>query len=221
VRLELPGLRAHAGPDLRHGGQDQRSLWNERLPWPARRVHRPHPRAGARELYNAAVRLRGGFLKFGQFVSARRTCCPTPTSANFSKLQDRVRPRPRGRPEGDRGRPVPSPNTSSSSTPLASAASLRKCITPRSTTALGRGQGAVPEGRGDVPREAKTRRILVSSSLRARIDLPTISRSSSARFSELTTRMKPRTSSGSAPTSPTATVEVPRFPLLAVRVGCS
>ena len=33
-------------------------------------IERAHV-AGARDIYRTAVRLRGGFLKFGQFVSAR------------------------------------------------------------------------------------------------------------------------------------------------------
>src|SRR5206468_3268139 len=49
---------------------------------------------GARELYDVAVRLRGGFLKFGQFVSARPDLLPEPYVRELSKLQDRVPPAP-------------------------------------------------------------------------------------------------------------------------------
>src|SRR5689334_1266848 len=50
--------------------------------------------AGARDLYGAAVRLRGGFLKFGQFVSARPDLLPDAYVRELSKLQDRVPPAP-------------------------------------------------------------------------------------------------------------------------------
>ena len=50
--------------------------------------------AGARDLYRTAVRLRGGFLKFGQFVSARPDLLPEPYIRQLSKLQDRVPPAP-------------------------------------------------------------------------------------------------------------------------------
>ena len=50
--------------------------------------------AGARDLYDAAVRLRGGFLKFGQFVSARPDLLPDAYVRELSKLQDRVPPAP-------------------------------------------------------------------------------------------------------------------------------
>ncbi|MEY2432063.1 MAG: ubiquinone biosynthesis protein [Acidimicrobiaceae bacterium] len=66
-----------------------------RLPWPRTTgpIDRVHE-AGARELYNAAVRLRGGFLKFGQFVSARPDLLPDAYVRELSKLQDRVPPAP-------------------------------------------------------------------------------------------------------------------------------
>ena len=54
------------------------------------RIHQ----AGARDLYDAAVRLRGGFLKFGQFVSARPDLLPDAYVRELSKLQDRVPPAP-------------------------------------------------------------------------------------------------------------------------------
>ncbi len=53
---------------------------------PIERVHE----AGARDLYATAVKLRGGFLKFGQFVSARPDLLPEAYVRELSKLQDRV-----------------------------------------------------------------------------------------------------------------------------------
>ena len=50
--------------------------------------------AGAHDLYRTAVRLRGGFLKFGQFVSARPDLLPAAYVEELSKLQDRVPPAP-------------------------------------------------------------------------------------------------------------------------------
>lgn len=50
--------------------------------------------AGARDLYHTAIRLRGGFLKFGQFVSARPDLLPEAYVRELSKLQDRVPPAP-------------------------------------------------------------------------------------------------------------------------------
>jgi ubiquinone biosynthesis protein len=66
-----------------------------RLPWPPSKgsIEQVHE-AGAKELYRAAVRLRGGFLKFGQFVSARPDLLPEPYVRELSKLQDRVPPAP-------------------------------------------------------------------------------------------------------------------------------
>ena len=49
---------------------------------------------GARALYETAVHLRGGFLKLGQFVSARPDLLPEPYVTELSKLQDRVPPAP-------------------------------------------------------------------------------------------------------------------------------
>ncbi|MDQ1688454.1 MAG: ubiquinone biosynthesis protein [Frankiaceae bacterium] len=51
-------------------------------------------RRGARDLYRAAVHLRGGFLKLGQFVSARPDLLPEAYVTELSKLQDRVPPAP-------------------------------------------------------------------------------------------------------------------------------
>jgi ubiquinone biosynthesis protein len=51
-------------------------------------------RRGARDLYRTAVHLRGGFLKLGQFVSARPDLLPEAYVTELSKLQDRVPPSP-------------------------------------------------------------------------------------------------------------------------------
>ena len=50
--------------------------------------------SGAKALYDTAVHLRGGFLKFGQFVSARPDLLPEAYVTELSKLQDRVPPAP-------------------------------------------------------------------------------------------------------------------------------
>ena len=47
-----------------------------KLPWVSKGSLDGIHEAGARDLYSAAVRLRGGFLKFGQFVSARPDLLP-------------------------------------------------------------------------------------------------------------------------------------------------
>jgi ubiquinone biosynthesis protein len=49
---------------------------------------------GAADLYRTAVQLRGGFLKFGQFASARPDLLPEAYVRELSKLQDRVPPAP-------------------------------------------------------------------------------------------------------------------------------
>src|SRR5947208_15758108 len=50
--------------------------------------------AGARDIYRTAVRLRGGLLKLGQFVSARPDLLPAAYVEELSKLQDRLPPAP-------------------------------------------------------------------------------------------------------------------------------
>lgn len=60
---------------------------------PAERLQQAHD-AGARDLHAAAVELRGGFLKLGQFVSARPDLLPDVYVEELSKLQDRVPPAP-------------------------------------------------------------------------------------------------------------------------------
>ncbi|MCX7620450.1 MAG: AarF/UbiB family protein [Acidimicrobiales bacterium] len=49
---------------------------------------------GARDLHEVAVHLRGGFLKLGQFASARPDLLPDAYVRELSKLQDRVPPAP-------------------------------------------------------------------------------------------------------------------------------
>lgn len=63
-------------------------------PGEAERIVDRANRLGARDLRRAAVHLRGGFLKLGQFASARPDLLPEPYVAELSKLQDRVPPAP-------------------------------------------------------------------------------------------------------------------------------
>ena len=65
-----------------------------RLPWTKPDGLDAVHEAGAADLYSTAVRLRGGFLKFGQFVSARPNLLPDAYVRELSKLQDRVPPAP-------------------------------------------------------------------------------------------------------------------------------
>jgi ubiquinone biosynthesis protein len=98
---ELPGSRlsrrlAIYGAAARVGGRYGRlKLPGAPRPGDARNrflaaVHRK----SARELYKTAVHLRGGFLKLGQFVSARPDLLPEAYVTELSKLQDRVPPAP-------------------------------------------------------------------------------------------------------------------------------
>lgn len=59
-----------------------------------RRIARWADRRGARDLHDTAVHLRGGFLKLGQFASARPDLLPEPYVRQLSRLQDRVPPAP-------------------------------------------------------------------------------------------------------------------------------
>ncbi len=59
----------------------------------AERFGRAHAR-GARDVRLTAVKLRGGFLKLGQFVSARPDLLPEAWVTELSLLQDRVPPAP-------------------------------------------------------------------------------------------------------------------------------
>jgi predicted unusual protein kinase regulating ubiquinone biosynthesis (AarF/ABC1/UbiB family) len=57
-------------------------------------IRRRADEKGARNLHDAAIHLRGGFLKLGQFASARPDLLPEPYVRELSKLQDRVPPAP-------------------------------------------------------------------------------------------------------------------------------
>ncbi len=150
-----------------------------RLPWPPVGSLEADHEAGARELYRAAVRLRGGFLKFGQFASARPDLLPDAYVRELSKLQDRVPPAPahvvRRVIEEDLG-PV-AEHFSELDTTSASAASLAQVH--RAVRHDGRAVAVkvqYPKVGEIVPREARdTRRILelVARFVRG-VDLPTI-----------------------------------------------
>lgn len=151
-----------------------------KLPPPLRRGISWAHEAGARDIYNTAVRLRGGFLKFGQFVSARPDLLPEPYIRHLSKLQDQVPPAPlaavRRVVEGELG-PIESVFTEFD--PAASAASLAQVHRARRRD--GR-QVAVkvqyPGVAEIVPREtADTRRLLgLVDRLVSGFDLSTIAR---------------------------------------------
>jgi len=67
-----------------------RGLPPERRPAAVARAHQ----RGAQDLYRRAVHLRGGFLKLGQFASARPDLLPPAYVEELSRLQDRVPPAP-------------------------------------------------------------------------------------------------------------------------------
>jgi ubiquinone biosynthesis protein len=136
-------------------------------------------RASARELYETAVHLRGGFIKFGQFASARPDLLPAAYVEELSKLQDRVPPAPPAVTarviEEDLG-PIPD-HFLELDTTWASAASLAQV---HRATRLDGTRVAVkvqyPRAAELVPDEARdTRRILrLVSKVVHHVDLPTI-----------------------------------------------
>ena len=145
-----------------------------------RRLERLHEQ-GATELYRTAVHLRAGFLKFGQFASARPDLLPEAYVRELSKLQDRVPPAPasvvRAVIDADVG---PADQLFASfDADSASAASLAQVH--RAVRHDGRAVAVkvqYPKVGEIVPREAAdTRRILALVARFVRgIDLPTISR---------------------------------------------
>ena len=98
---ELPGSRLSRRLEI-YGTAAKVSARYGRLKLPVgappkgvrRRYLEACPRRGARDLYRTAVHLRGGFLKLGQFVSARPDLLPEAYVTELSKLQDRVPPAP-------------------------------------------------------------------------------------------------------------------------------
>src|SRR5438552_10847908 len=136
--------------------------------------------AGARDLYRTAVRLRGGFLKFGQFVSARPDLLPPAYVEELSKLQDRVPPAPAAVITDVVERDVgPVAELFAEFDEAASAASLaqvHRAVRHDGRTVAVKIQ--YPKVAAIVPREAAdTRRLLnVVAHLVRGVDLPTIAR---------------------------------------------
>lgn len=81
---------------LRVGSRYLKLLWPwiKNSPEARERVVDVANERGARDIYNTAVKYRGGFLKGGQFVSARPDLLPEAYVRELSKLQDRVPPAP-------------------------------------------------------------------------------------------------------------------------------
>jgi ubiquinone biosynthesis protein len=97
----LPGTRASRRMTLyRTAARVAARYGAGKLPIPAALLKNIEPlstwadREGALDLYRTAVHLRGGFLKLGQFASARPDLLPEPYVRELAKLQDRVPPAP-------------------------------------------------------------------------------------------------------------------------------
>lgn len=141
---------------------------------------RAHER-GARDLHGAAVHLRGGFLKLGQFASARPDLLPDPYVRELSKLQDRVPPAPSAvirRTIAEDVKPVPELFASFDhhSASAASLAQVHQAVLHDGKKVAVKVQ--YPRVRELVPEEAKdTTRILdLVSHIVKGVDLPTIAR---------------------------------------------
>lgn len=176
---ELPGSRAGRratifGTAARIGARYASAKWWSSNPAALERANA----LGARDLYRAAVTLRGGFLKLGQFASARPDLLPEEYVNELSKLQDRVPPAPMsvmsrvieedvGPPDRDYGHVDPSAYA-------ASLAQVHRAVRRDGRTVAVKVQ--YPTVREIVPREAAdTRRILgVVDRFLSGLDLATI-----------------------------------------------
>jgi len=138
-------------------------------------------RKGAHDLHDAAVHLRGGFLKLGQFASARPDLLPEPYVTELSRLQDRVPPAPasviRRTIDEDLG-PVQElfATFDDDSASAASLAQVHRATLPDGREVAVKVQ--YPRVRELVPDEAKDMRRVLSlvAHLVKGVDLPTIAR---------------------------------------------